>query len=80
MIVFARVNPPVNRDYKSRIELRQMFAYVRRPSNCLEALRGARRRQTLDHQRVAFCLSGIWQGPIRDCGRMTRNTEVIQLG
>ena len=30
--------------------------------NYLEPLRGARRRQTLDHQQVALCLPEAWQG------------------
>jgi len=43
MIVFAKVNPPVQCDYQSRIELSQLFAYVGQPSKCLEPLRGAPR-------------------------------------
>jgi hypothetical protein len=43
MIVFAKVNPLVHCDYQSRIELRQLFAYVGQLKNYLEPLRGAPR-------------------------------------
>jgi hypothetical protein len=33
-----------------------------------------------DHSlKVALCLPEIWQGPIRDCGRITGYVEVIPV-